>query len=238
MGKPWTEKEIEFLKENYLKFSYKKIGVLLNRSKVSITTKATRLGLVKNGQPLSSDEVFGQLTVIDSDLENASCICNCGNKLIVKREYLKRGTAKSCGCYARNKHQKPEGDAAYNKMFATYRSNAKNKNREFSLSKEQFLNLCMQSCSLCGDDPKRFNPYLKTNGDRVKGALKTHQETIDRAWVYINGIDRIDSNKGYFLENCQTACFICNELKKDKKESIFLAHIFKITNHQKIKNGN
>lgn len=43
----WSESEIEFLKENYVKKSYKWIAEKLNRTKSSVQQKATQLGLKK-----------------------------------------------------------------------------------------------------------------------------------------------------------------------------------------------
>lgn len=43
----WTDEEILFLKENYLKLNYSKIADKLNRTKSSVQQKARFLGLIK-----------------------------------------------------------------------------------------------------------------------------------------------------------------------------------------------
>lgn len=57
---------------------------------------------------------------------------------------------------------------------------------DFELTKEQFYNLISQPCYYCGDKEKEFN-----------------------------GIDRIDSQKGYIIDNCVTCCEYCNKMKLD-----------------------
>lgn len=43
-----------------------------------------------------------------------------------------------------------------------------------------------------------------------------------------NGIDRINSNKGYEKDNCVSCCPICNRMKLDLSLEDFYAHIEKI----------
>ncbi len=42
------------------------------------------------------------------------------------------------------------------------------------------------------------------------------------------GIDRVDSNTGYTLENCIPCCSMCNYMKKDFKQSDFILQCKKI----------
>ncbi len=48
INKPYSEKEITFIKEHYLTMKAKNIGVRLNRSPTSIINKAYELGIRKN----------------------------------------------------------------------------------------------------------------------------------------------------------------------------------------------
>jgi hypothetical protein len=47
----------------------------------------------------------------------------------------------------------------------------------------------------------------------------------------INGIDRIDSNKSYCIENCKACCATCNYLKNDLDIKDFMIHLVKIGNY-------
>jgi len=86
--------------------------------------------------------------------------------------------------------------------FAQYKSGAKKRNIGFSLSKEEFLTFWQKSCFYCGDK------------------------------VATIGLDRIDSSKGYSLDNVVSCCAICNTMKLALPREIFIAHCYKIINNQ------
>ena len=46
----------------------------------------------------------------------------------------------------------------------------------------------------------------------------------------VNGIDRLDSSKGYTINNCVPCCSKCNLMKSNFKKEDFLQHISKIYN--------
>ena len=45
-----------------------------------------------------------------------------------------------------------------------------------------------------------------------------------------NGIDRLNSKLGYFLDNCVPCCATCNTMKMSLGEKEFITHINKISN--------
>ena len=47
----------------------------------------------------------------------------------------------------------------------------------------------------------------------------------------MNGIDRVDSSKGYTLDNCVPCCSICNTMKLNYTLQEFSDHITKVYNH-------
>lgn len=67
----------------------------------------------------------------------------------------------------------------------------------------QFTEIVNKKCSYCGD----YN-----------------EETV-------RGVDRIDSSKGYALENCAACCGTCNIMKSDHSLSDFKKHILKIASY-------
>ena len=143
-----------------------------------------------------------------------NCACDCGNFKKIKQNSLVSNRQISCGCflkeYQRNilpdiaakRKQKPPGVAAFNKIFNSYKQNAKRKEIEFFLSKDEFKKLIDDSCSYCGvklySVTKSYGMRKKSNGE-----------------YRYNGIDRIDSNKGYNADNVVTCCEICNKAKRD-----------------------
>ena len=72
--------------------------------------------------------------------------------------------------------------------YIEYKNRASKKNLDFGLSRDEYLCLITQDCYLCG-----------------KNSNSQH----------LNGIDRIDNNKGYYLDNVKSCCANCNYMKKN-----------------------
>ena len=138
---------------------------------------------------------FNSLTIVQylSRNEGYLCKCDCGNFTKSKLHNLSRGRHKSCGCYKRN--LKPDHYAAKRNILKNYRRSARKRGYEFALSEEQFFKLIIKSCFYCNRIPL------------LKSPLKRHED------FRYNGIDRIDSNRGYTIDNCVTCCKICNFAK-------------------------
>ncbi len=47
------------------------------------------------------------------------------------------------------------------------------------------------------------------------------------------GIDRVDSNKGYIIDNCVPCCWKCNRMKHSSTENDFIKQVEKIYNYYK-----
>lgn len=104
--------------------------------------------------------------------------------------------------YQRNKDSMRERLTEYywtlTSQYHSYLKNAKKKNNEFLLSK---------------DDCKQFyNTICKYCNTEYKGL----------------GIDRVNNQIGYILSNCVPCCKICNWMKRDLSLEDFLNHIKKI----------
>lgn len=84
-----------------------------------------------------------------------------------------------------------------------YRSGAKRRGIDFSLTLEEFTSLWQEPCSYCGSEI----------------------ETI--------GLDRIENNKSYSIDNVTTCCALCNVMKMALPKDVFIEHCIKITNKQK-----
>jgi len=72
--------------------------------------------------------------------------------------------------------------------YTEYKNRASKKNLDFALSQDEYLRLITQDCYLCG-----------------KNSNSQH----------LNGIDRIDNNKGYVMDNVKPCCANCNYMKKN-----------------------
>lgn len=163
---------------------------------------------------------YGKLLVIkksESKLGHTfwECLCDCGNTTVVNTSSLKEnGGTKSCRCLStefnkkvstrkiRSKNKLPNNEGGLNDIFRQYKDNAKNGKRIFELNREEFKLLIDSNCHYCNKVPSR-----------------------DRWGYKYNGIDRIDSNKGYSLSNCLPSCFHCNKMKNNDTKSDFLNQI-------------
>jgi hypothetical protein len=147
---------------------------------------------------------FGKLTALKELKERTKTgqilwqfKCDCGKKSIHVGSRVKNGQIISCGCS--RKSEDPQG-SLIKSMFRDYQASAKTRNIDFNLPFEVFERLSKQKCYYCSSPP----------------------ETRKRASIgKANGIDRIDSNKGYECENVRSCCKICNMAKNDLSDQEF-----------------
>lgn len=198
-------------------------------------------------------QVFNHWTVLYRTTNSKSnkvqwvCQCDCDNHTIkpVEAKSLKWGTSTNCGCERKKTiarkndlkiHQRDQNNnivlkkcfrcnqwlsldnfwknssqkdgysgeckrcasTSKEQRYHTYKQNAKRRNIDFCLTKEQFYNLTQQPCYYCND-------------------------LLD-----YNGIDRIDSNQGYLIENCVPCCQYCNKMKLNYSLDFWIEHMKKI----------
>ncbi len=143
--------------------------------------------------------------------------CDCGNEKEVVSGNLNKGT-QSCGCLFREQagsYKKLEyGEAAKNTKYADYKRKAKNRNISFELTIDDFSKITQQDCHYCGIEPYR--------------TVKTTNKTGE--YIY-NGIDRINSNEGYTINNVVACCRHCNQAKSNMTMEEFNQWIIRLFNH-------
>lgn len=178
------------------------------------------------------------------------CECDCGNpnRVLVDAPHLKDGHTKSCGCLLEKRkvtnknpivnnqkycsicHRKldikdfykskssSDGYSNYCKdcnskpvkaRFVQYQYGALSRNLEFNLTLDDFISITKQPCYYC-------NTY--------------YDEYLNEPF---NGVDRIDSSKGYSLNNCVPCCKLCNQMKMDSTEEEFLKRVAKVYEHNR-----
>jgi 5-methylcytosine-specific restriction endonuclease McrA len=142
---------------------------------------------------------FGKLLVISEVTERLrggvqwQCQCDCGGSIIVKGSELVRGRGKDCGCSKREQAER----TWLNKIYRQYQTGASERGLPFCLTKDTFLWMIGQKCHYCGSKT--------TNLASTRNFSKTY-----------NGIDRVESSKGYELNNCVTCCVWCNRAKGNR----------------------
>lgn len=178
---------------------------------------------------LQSGSVFGMLTVIEYvKYKGYLCSCECGNTTIVHSVcMLVDKKIVSCGCYGKINSLKEPGETSYSSLYNTYYWGAKSRGYDFKLTIDDLKKIVVNNCHYCNSPPREYNRYRGAVGKRVK------QETIDRATIYVNGIDRLDNNVGYTVENSVPCCGKCNFMKLDNTVEDFIDHCKKITENQK-----
>jgi len=167
---------------------------------------------------------YGRLTVAKRAENTESgeearwlCVCECGNERAVRGTSLRNGHTQSCGCLrqalAGEISSIPDSEAALRRLLRHYRKGARPRGLRWELSKSTFCALTQQPCHYCGRLPE--------------------QRAISRTGTYVyNGIDRIDSGKGYIEGNVVPCCKQCNYAKGTMSQSGFIEMAVQIAEHR------
>jgi len=155
---------------------------------------------------------FGKLTIqhiTRNDPKNtqhyfALCKCDCGVEKEMRLHTIKKYQA--CGCVGKEIRKKANtgnnyarhafGENAKRLLITQYKFHAKNRNIKFELLPNEFFNITKQNCFYCGIEPKQIISPKNAHGH----------------YVY-NGVDRVDNDLPYTLNNCVAACKPCNSKK-------------------------
>lgn len=141
------------------------------------------------------------------------CLCECGNYTEVKRPNLINHHTVSCGCFRRerigSKHTKSWTgyEEISGSLWSSILGKAKSRNLEFAITKEdawqQYLKQ-NKKCVLTGQEIKFSKFSSKNRNDRTAS------------------LDRIDSSKGYTIDNIQWIHKDINILKMNLPEEKFI----------------
>jgi hypothetical protein len=137
--------------------------------------------------------------------------CDCGNYRETRASQIKTGRVKSCGCLTidvMKSRTKPGKESAINQLYRIYANGAKVRNLEFSISKEELVEITSKVCFYCGTLPMQ----TVSRGTRYP---------LTENYLH-NGIDRWDNTKGYTMDNCVPCCEACNRAKHSKSQESFL----------------
>lgn len=141
----------------------------------------------------------------------------CNGELRIEKRRLKNHTGRCLKCVNIKLNTNP----ALNIFLSTYKSRAKRDNINYNLTITEFKLLINQNCDYCGSIPK--TRQLKYG---------RHNKVYN---LNCNGIDRVNSDIGYILENCVSCCKLCNFFKLNHSKIEFLDQIKKIYEFQLLK---
>ena len=141
------------------------------------------------------------------------CRCVCGVERNVRTRYLLNGKSKSCGCSKKLLY----GESAFNNYYSSQVKGAAKRTLIWELSKAKVREITSSNCHYCDAIPSQIK---KTNGNN--------------GHYIANGIDRIDNDRGYLIDNVVPCCRPCNIAKGIMTYSQFKALIAKIYHNLKL----
>lgn len=169
---------------------------------------------------------FGRLIVIKRSYPNNKwneimwlCKCNCGKETIVNGCNLRSGMTRSCGCLKNEMtgalNRIDFGVASMRSLISAYKISARKRGVKYELTEEQFKEITQKDCYYCGVKPSNVFGHGSSNNGK---------------YIY-NGIDRVDNNKGYTMDNVVPCCKVCNFRKKTATLHEFKDWIRKVYNN-------
>jgi hypothetical protein len=126
--------------------------------------------------------------------------CDCGKEKIILGSLVVSGNTKSCGCLSievKKSKLLPNNMGVIRQIILGYKRHAKDRGFCFNLSESQVIKLISEKCYYCGLPPSN------------KKTTKNH------TGLFYSGIDRVDSDKDYDIDNCVSCCEQCNKAKRD-----------------------
>lgn len=153
--------------------------------------------------------------------------CDCGIISVISIWQIKSNHTKSCGCLARESRRKnyTYEQAAVRPLLKSYKGNAKSRGYEFILSDIEFTKLIKDNCYYCNAIP----PMKQLS--RTNQTMHWTNEYASNMKIEAHGIDRIDNNLGYTLNNCVTCCTQCNYMKRAYSQQEFIEQCIRIANN-------
>ena len=167
---------------------------------------------------------YGKLVVLKRTTNKGStaaflCRCDCGKESIVRGADLRNGHTKSCGCGCIRQGDNNHNWTGHKEINGTYwaqsRRGAEKRNLDFNITIEQAWQLFLDQDRRCA-----------LSGIELEFATYTSKEEQTAS------LDRIDSSKGYTLDNIQWVHKRINELKWNLTEEELLYWCQKITENK------
>lgn len=142
-------------------------------------------------------------------------VCDCGNTRIVdnKLSTLKEKACVNCVMLTRPQSLKQENN--YIRPYKLFLNSSIKRKINNEISFDDYVKIINESCYYCGTSPE-----IKKWG---------------RLSFIGNGIDRVDNNKGYLVDNIVSCCTFCNTAKLNNDKTFFLDKIISIYNNLKLR---
>ena len=168
---------------------------------------------------ITAGTIFNKVKVIDFAYTVKSrayyfteCM-TCGTESIRRMDHIKTNPEYCKNCKDKMT-AKPKVESVINTIYSGYRTNANSRSISFEITKDDFTKLISQNCFYCNQKPVESQFSKSTNRTDIK--------------FLHNGVDRLNSNVGYILENCVPCCSMCNLIKNKFSIEDFLNKIKQI----------
>lgn len=174
-----------------------------------------------------SEETAGKYVMLETK-------CDCGNTKNIQGYKVYSGRAKSCGCMQGLKQKVDYLKAVKKFAFTTLKCQAKDRDLENILPFFEFIKISEQNCNYCGVEPANDMGIWwrnKLKSGRKRNNIRGDKRTFGVSWL-TNGLDRVDSSKGYISENVVACCKDCNRAKSDMSIEKFLYWLDKLARKQ------
>jgi len=190
-----------------------------------IFLKINKIGMIDYKKRLIGKK-FGKLKVIDfggyskGNKTRWLCKCECGNQKIVRNDCLQKLTTKSCGCINKQIGSNNRSYKGYKELSSCFFNSIKNgairRNLEFSITIEDMWNLFLKQNKKC----------IYSGWDLLLPSSKKLEKTAS--------LDRIDSTKGYIIDNIQWVHKDINVMKMNYSHKYFMQMIQAIAKHNAV----
>lgn len=189
---------------------------------------------------LEIGEIFVDLTIVEKlgvikGNNYFLCNCSCGKQRKVMFSHLVSGLFSHCGCkkfiskqHANQKFEPTE--ASFRAKATNYKSLAKTRKLEFTLTIQETVELLKGNCHYCNAIPSNYYNVRKFNRINRKNNIQYVFHDNENHAILYNGIDRIDNSKGYILNNVVSCCTHCNTAKLNYNISDFKKWIINLYN--------
>jgi hypothetical protein len=168
---------------------------------------------------------YGKLTILNMFRNSKNrqtmceCRCECGNIHYTNIHNLRKSRNMSCGCSRRKIYTYIERVAAIHKKLygSTIVARSKELKLDYNITLNDYIMLIKQPCYYCGALSSNYSYDKRVM--KLDGTFDKNHKVIYR----YNGIDRLDSNKGYLRNNVVPCCKYCNHSKSNRTSEEFVS---------------
>jgi len=145
--------------------------------------------------------------------------CKCGRLKTISLNNIRNGNSNSCGLSpCRGTERDKDVEVGHRAILYVYKKHAKDRGFTFDLDYDYFKELTKGNCHYCGIEPVQVYQLKNPKTGKIRSGVP----------IYYNGIDRVDSSKGYAKENVVTCCKVCNRAKSNMSLEDFKNWIMKV----------